>query len=212
MADGQQGDDPYAQPIEGTQGAATDAAPAGKKKKGRYAQNAFDVGVGANVTGAAPPPPGAPPYPSQPVQQPQANYGGYPQQPQQGYGQPQYGSPQPQYGQQPGYGDQNHGQQPQYGQQAGYGYQAPQAGYPPPTDKFASMNVNEQQQQQGRGGFFQLNRLQTSDLIQQPVDVREVDMAPPPIALPPNVGAAHFYRTIPLANALVVFRHSFSRC
>lgn len=199
MTDPQQ--DQYGQqPVDGASDGAQDIPAHGKKKRGRYAQGAFDVGQGANIsTGAAPPPPGGSPYSAQPAQQQQAGYGGYPQQqpqPQQGYQQPQYGQQQQQqqaqaqYGYQ-SYGDQQNAQHSQYGQQPGYGYQAPQAGYAPPTEKFGAMHMNDQQQppsqSQNRPGFFQLNRLQTSDLISQPFDVREVNMAPPPIVLPPNV-------------------------
>ncbi|KAL9090795.1 MAG: hypothetical protein Q9159_001736 [Coniocarpon cinnabarinum] len=202
MADEQYGhQDQYGQPADAQDNAAQ-AGAGGRKKKGRYAQGAFDVGTGSNVVaGGGTPQPGPLPYPQQPMQNQQVNYGGYPQQPQQQhpqhaqpqygqqqYGQPQYGQQQqPQYGSpQPSYGD----QQPQYGQQPGYGYQqpSPQPGYAPPTDKFNQMSMNNQQvpQHQQQPGYFQLNRLQTSDLIQQPFDVREIDQPPPPIVLPPN--------------------------
>ena len=196
MADPQE--DQYGQPpVDGVPNGAQDAPAQSKKKKGRYAQGAFDVGQGANVSGGvAPPPPVASQYPSQPMQQQQPGYGGYPQQqPQQGSQQPPYGQQQPPAYGQPEFGDQPPTyQQPQYGQQPAYG-QTPQAGYAPPTEKLGAMTMNEQiqpqQQPQGRAGFFQLNRLQASDLISQPLDVREVEMAPPPIVLPPNVSSRY---------------------
>ena len=205
MADGQP--DQYGQqPVDGAPNAATqDAAAHGKKKKGRYAQGAFDVGTGANVApGGAPPPPGGSPYPGQqPAQQQQMNYGGYPQQPQQAY--PQQGYNQPQYGQQPtAYPQPGYGDQQQYGQQQqqqGYGYQ-PSATPQPPTEQFGAMNMNDKSQQ-GRAGFFQLNRLQASDLMGQPLDVNEVDQPPPPIVLPPNSSVTPYVHSGASQNARV---------
>ena len=166
---------------------------AGKKKKRGYAAGAFDVGSGANAgvggqmpTGGQygmPPATGAPGYGGyqggEQAQQPIAQ--GYPQ----NYGAP--GQPVP--------------------QQAGYGgYSAPDQGYPVPgtqpgpvspgvggiTGGMGNMNISAQpHQQQQPGGQMPrtaaLNQLYPSDLLNQPFNVSELDLPPPPILLPPNV-------------------------
>lgn len=58
------------------------------------------------------------------------------------------------------------------------------------TQQFGQMGVGGQQQAsqpQGHAVAQSLNRLQTTDLISQPIHVSEIDHAPPPIILPPNV-------------------------
>lgn len=158
------------------------AAAGGKKKKRAYAAGAFDVGSGANAGVGGQPPAGGqfgmPPAPQ---------YGGYPQQPEQ-----------PQGFQQPGYGAPQAPQQPAYG-----GYQPPapgQAPVPAPgvggiTQGVANMQMGGQQppqppaqapaaRQQGP-----LNQLYPTDLLNQPFNVAELDLPPPPIILPPNVSS-----------------------
>ena len=166
-----------------------------KKKKRGYAAQAYDFGAGANSAlggqaqgGGQFQPPQAPAY------------GGYPQQPEP---QPAYGAPQ--YGAQvgvpapgalaPGYG----GAAP-YG---GVGYQAPDAGYPGPGAPAASgvAGITQGISQMGMGGAAQpaaqplqaaarpaiLNQLYPTDLLNQPFNVVELELPPPPITLPPNV-------------------------
>lgn len=193
-----QGYGQYPDPAQGQPGAqqplgdqSTQAPPqqeavaaGGKKKKRAYAAGAFDVGSGANagVGGqlSAGGQFGMPPAPQ---------YGGYPQQPeqpQQGYQQPQaYGAPGPQAHQQPAYG----------------GYQAPTPGQAPApapgvggiTQGMANMQVGGQQRQQSQGQAQAarqqgpLNQLYPTDLLNQPFNVSELDLPPPPIILPPNV-------------------------
>lgn len=177
-----------------------EAGPVRKPKGRKYAGQAFDLGVGANVTSGGPS--AASPYPGQ---QPTAGQqlGGYPQQSlqsssqQPAYVQPSYG--QPSYGQpshpEPGPTPQNFQQQAAYGQTAGY--QSPGPSYPDQggaggmTQQFGQMGIHgngqQQPQPQGHATAIPLNRLQTTDLISQPIDVSEIDAPPPPIVLPPNV-------------------------
>lgn len=161
----------------------------GKKKKRAYAAQAFEVATGGNaVVGGQPaaaqygiPQPAAPGfggYPAQDVQQP-------------AYGAPTtpYGAPQPAV---PGVG----------------GYQAPDAYYsqgaapaavgPAPggvagiTAGIQSMGFGGQPQQpqqlpaQARGPA---NQLYPTDLLNQPFNVAELELPPPPIILPPNVSS-----------------------
>lgn len=181
-----------ASPAPDTGSAAHLGADHGKKKKRQYAASAFDVGVGGNVQAGAGQVPGATaPYGIPPTTTPA--YGGYPQPDLQPavYGAP---VPQPPYGQPPAVG----------------GYQAPEPYYPsagaPPapggvaglTAGMQSMNlapggvpgIPQQQPQQlppqARAG--PLNQLYPTDLLNQPFNVSELDLPPPPIILPPNVG------------------------
>jgi protein transport protein SEC24 len=156
----------------------------GKKKKRAYAAGAFDVGVGGNaaVGGQLPgagqfgaPAPAYGGYP-QPEAQPAA-YGAQPQQP--------YGMPQP-------------APAPVGGYQAPEPYY-PSAGAPPApggvaglTSGMSAMNLGPGAQQQpqqlppqARAG--PLNQLYPTDLLNQPFNVSELDLPPPPIILPPNV-------------------------
>lgn len=189
MADGQynqqenSGEPQYDQQ-DASQQAAGQGSVAARKKRDRYAGQAYDFGTGANV--------------AQGNQPPAAAYGGQPappygQQQQPAYAQPSYG--------QPAYGDQasqTAATQPAYGQPA-YGGQP---GYPGPdqygaqggvgavTQQFGQMGIQQQPaapQAASTNAPLQLNRLQTTDLISQPFHVSELDLPPPPIILPPNV-------------------------
>lgn len=162
-------------------------------KKGRrhYAGQAYDFGAGANSAVGNQQQGGAS-YPAAPG----AGYGGYsPQMAQTGFEQPAYGvgqgGPAPMGA--PGYG------QPQT--ETG-GYQPPDPGYP--AHGVTSMiggvgGMTQQMGQMGMGGQTQppppghsqqrtqLNQLYPTDLLNQPFNVSELDLPPPPIILPPNV-------------------------
>ena len=172
-----------ASPVQG--GAPVQSA-AGRKKR-HYAGQAYDFGAGANSAlggqqqggGAYPPPPGA------------------------GYGQPgpQVGQPGPVYGS--GQVSPAIGVQPSYGQQppAVGGYQSPDPTYPthgappgPPgvggiTQGMGNMAMDGHGQQQAphAQGRPPMNQLYPTDLLNQPLNVAELDLPPPPIILPPNV-------------------------
>ena len=170
-----------------------DAAGAPKKKKRGYAAGAFDVGAGANAAVGGQAQGGAPQYGVPPGQPAAPGYGGYPQQdpqqPAQGY----------QYPQQGGY--QAPQQQPTYG---GYQAPAPASEYPVPgtgpapgvggiTQGMGGMNLGgqpvqpQQQAQSAAAPRPQLNQLYPTDLLNQPFNVAELDLPPPPILLPQNV-------------------------
>lgn len=95
-------------------------------------------------------------------------YGGYPAPPQSAYGDPTAMMPQP----------------------AGYVTPADMGGF---TQQFGQLNVGLQQPMapvapaavQGR---LPLNQLYPTDLVSQPFSVAELELPPPPIILPPNVG------------------------
>ncbi|RYO78448.1 hypothetical protein DL764_010120 [Monosporascus ibericus] len=159
----------------------------GKKKKRGYATEAFALGSGANAGASAAPPgqfgTGAMPPPGPAQQAP--GYGGYPgQEFQGGYASPAaaapYGAPQPGVG---GY----HAPDPYY--QPGVGQQ-PQ-GVAGITAAMGGLNVGgapaatpqAPQQQQAR---LALNQLYPTDLMNQPFNVSELDLPPPPCILPPN--------------------------
>lgn len=190
----QQPQQPYAdQPQDGYDAQALQPAAAdhGKKKKRGYATQAYEFGAGANSNAA-----GAPaqaPGGMYGMPQPQAPaYGGYPQQDAQPAA-AAYGSPQPQpYDM----------SQPAAAPAGGYGgYQAPD-GYPAPggvppaagvaglNQQMAGMNLGGQPQQAAPGQAARpmtLNQLYPTDLMNQPFNVSELDLPPPPIILPPNV-------------------------
>lgn len=185
---------------------AQPASSAAARKKRHYAGQAYDFGAGANSAlggqqqggGGYPPPPGP-------------GYGGYGQQPQQPQ-QPQQSGPayggsgpvSPASAAGPGYGQ----QAPGYGQQTpGYGQQAPAVGgYQHPDPSYPSHGVPPPPQP-GMGGITQgignlavqphpnlqtqgrpsMNQLYPTDLVNQPLNVAELDLPPPPIILPPNV-------------------------
>lgn len=168
-------------------------AAAGGRKKRHYAGQAYDFGQGANSTLSGHPAPGVPnpgPYPLPPG----ASNASYGQQPQQGgYQQAGYGNDQasPQI-----VGD---GQQ----QFAGVGgYLPPGPGYPfhePPAAQQPGVGgITQGMSNMGIGGQPQyhpqqveqrvrLNQLYPTDLLSQPFNVAELEIAPPPIILPPNV-------------------------
>lgn len=180
------------QPQAGQQEAETAGA---KKKKRGYAAQAYDFGGGANAALGGQPPAGGQ---LQTAQAP--GYGG-------GYGQPVeqqplMGAPAAQYGAPvtPGFAP-----AAPYGQQApqqyggGVGYQAPDAGYPAQgapnsggvagiTQGVKDMGVGGPQLAMAPGSRpAVLNQLYPTDLLNQPFNVAELDLPPPPIVLPPNV-------------------------
>ncbi|KAM3514104.1 hypothetical protein MY11210_002205 [Beauveria gryllotalpidicola] len=162
--------------------APVDAGAAGvapKKKKRGYAAGAFDVATGANAGGQMPG--AAPPAPQ---------YGGYPQADMQQHQQQQQAPGGYQYGQtygapQPGAPQQGYGGYPAPDQAAQIGGQDV-AGI---TQGVAGMNMGVQQppsMPMGQARQAALNQLYPSDLLSQPFNVAELDLAPPPINLPPN--------------------------
>ncbi len=204
--------DPYAQesPVQPGFGPATSPPPpaghpehdGGKKKKRGYAAQAYDFGAGANSAlggqnqgGAAFPPAQAPAY------------GGYPQQAeaQPAYGGPQYGAPVG--APEPGAPAAGYPAPAQYG--GGVGYQAPGPGYQAPaapgvagiTQGLGQMGIGGQPplpgaqagQAQAPGGArpAALNQLYPTDLLNQPFNVAELELPPPPIILPPNVSYSY---------------------
>lgn len=148
----------------------------GKKKKRAYAAQAFDVGSGANAAVGGQLPAGGQFGTPQPVA---AGYG-YPGQETQpavdagAYGVPQqYGSP-----------------------AAAPGFQPPDAYGAPPAPGVASitqgmagmqMGHGQPAPQQAQARIGPLNQLYPTDLLNQPFNVSELDLPPPPIILPPNV-------------------------
>lgn len=156
----------------------------GKKKKRGYAAQAYDFGAGGNTAVA-----GAPPANNfAPISQ-QA-YGGYPAPVEQ----PAYGGTQP-------YQDAPQPAPSGFGQSAlsGLGgYQAPPAAYPGPgagdgmggvTQGMGQMGLGQQPAQPNAPGAAKLplNQLYPTDLLNQPFNVSELELPPPPIILPPNV-------------------------
>ena len=151
-------------------------APGGRKKRA-YAGQAYEFGAGANsalggqqVGGGIHPGPGG-------------QYASYPQQPQQEqYQQPTYG-----HHQQPGYGMDPTMQVPSYGQSTytDSGYQSSPPDYhsdqkqPPSistvTQGMGSLDVRHQAPPR------KANQLYPMDLLNQPFNVGELDLPPPPI-------------------------------
>ncbi|KAK4185285.1 hypothetical protein QBC35DRAFT_389835 [Podospora australis] len=175
-----------ASPIPDAGSATQHGAEHGRKKKRQYAASAFEVGVGGNVQPGSGQLPGAgAPYGIPPVAAPA--YGGYPQPDLQPAA---YGAPPPQpYGQPPALG----------------GYQTPEpyypsAGAPPAPGGVAGLTAGMQSMNLAPGGIPQqqpqqlppqarvgpLNQLYPTDLLNQPFNVSELDLPPPPIILPPN--------------------------
>ncbi|OTB02384.1 hypothetical protein M426DRAFT_62304 [Hypoxylon sp. CI-4A] len=190
---------PYTdQPAAGYENQTTSPPPqatAHHKKKRGYATQAFEFGSGANA-GATGPTPGGIPTPGYgapgAAAQPSPGYGAaYPGQE---FQQPGYGSPVP-----TPYGAP---QQPGIPAQPGVGYQSPDpyqqpaaAGYPAPgvagiTQGMAGMNMGASPQpgvqQPGQQARPVLNQLYPTDLLNQPFNVSELDLPPPPCILPPN--------------------------
>ncbi|KAM3537163.1 hypothetical protein ARSEF1564_009912 [Beauveria bassiana] len=173
-----QGQPQHQQPDAPVDAGAAGAAP--KKKKRGYAAGAFDVATGANagsqMPGAAPPAPqygGYPQVDMQQQQQQQQAAGGY--QYGQTYGAPQPGAPQQGYG---GYPAPD--QAAQTGGQDVAGITQGVAGMNTGAQQPPSMPMAPQARQAA------LNQLYPSDLLSQPFNVAELDLAPPPINLPPN--------------------------
>lgn len=190
---GQQGQDQYQQEqyVDGPQDYDGHTSPAqgqpapaaGGRKKRTYAGQAYDFGAGANsALGGQQPGGGAYPVPG-------GGYAQYPQQTQQEqYQHPPYGVDPP--AQAPGYGQ----APPNVG-----GYQPPAPGYPPQpaqpmspvgglTQSMGNLGVSGQPAQQPAPtpARPQLNQLYPVDLLNQPLNVSELDLPPPPIVLPPN--------------------------
>jgi protein transport protein SEC24 len=187
--------DPYAQQPQqpGFANAASPPPPAGhvdaggKKKKRGYATQAYDFGAGANsALGNAPPAAGVAPA-----------FGGYPAAAE---APAAYGVPYAANAGVPATA------QPSYGQPLSPSgeYQRPDVGYPGPgapapgvggiTQNMGQMGLGAQQAapaQQGQGGAaarqMTLNQLYPTDLLNQPFNVAELELPPPPIILPPNV-------------------------
>jgi len=182
---------------ERTTSPTQDGAPASSTglKKGRrhYAGQAYDFGAGAN-SALGNQQQGGGGYPAAPG----AGYAGYsPQVQQPAFQQPAYGAGQggPAPVGTPGYG------QPPAG--AG-GYQPPEPSYPAHgatsmlggvssiTQQMGQMGIGGQTQQQPQTHSQhrpQLNQLYPTDLLNQPFNVSELDLPPPPIILPPNVSS-----------------------
>jgi protein transport protein SEC24 len=173
---------------------AVDSTDGGKKKKRGYAAQAYEFGAGGNsaLGGGAFTPPQAPVY------------GGYPVQTelQTGYGAP--GSHATQAGQQVPL-QASYGQTPNPG--VPVGYQPPEGGYPSPGIASPGVGtITQGMSQMGFGGAPQaavqpqqavarpvaLNQLYPSDLLNQPFNVAELELPPPPIILPPNVSVLLF--------------------
>lgn len=154
----------------------------GKKKKRAYAAQAFDVGSGANAAVGGQLPGGGQFGTPQPMA---AGYGypGQDAQPQPApYGAPQtYGSPAPAT---PGF-------------QPPDAYGAPAPGVAGITQGMAGMQMGpgpgqpapQQMPPQAQPRVGPLNQLYPTDLLNQPFNVSELDLPPPPIILPPNVGS-----------------------
>ncbi|PMB70280.1 Protein transport protein SEC24 [Beauveria bassiana] len=196
-----QGQPQHQQPDAPVDAGAAGAAP--KKKKRGYAAGAFDVATGANagsqMPGAAPPAPqygGYPQVDMQQQQQQQQAAGGY--QYGQTYGAPQPGAPQQGYG---GYPAPD--QAAQTGGQDVAGITQGVAGMNTGAQQPPSMPMAPQARQAA------LNQLYPSDLLSQPFNVAELDLAPPPINLPPNpYGSLHDDED----NVPVVQDQVISRC
>ncbi|KAI9658655.1 MAG: COPII subunit [Bathelium mastoideum] len=192
---------------QGTSAPPPSAQPTGGKKKRAYAGQAYELGAGANAGSqgqqggypgaqASPYGAGAGGYAQSQQQQQQQ------QQPQTGYQQPGYpdqgATPAPAFGQ--AYGQPQGYGQPQYG--AG-GYQPPDQGYPAHgatsivqsgvggvTQQFGQMGLGGgQQQAPAASASVRLNQLYPTDLQNQPFNVTELELPPPPIILPPNSSA-----------------------
>lgn len=191
MADSQEYDQQ-----DGSQQGADARAAASRKKRDRYAGQAYDFGTGANVAQGQQPPAA---YGGQPAQQ----YGEQQQQ-QPAYGQPAYGNTASQPANaQPAYGQPQYGAQPGYPAPAQYGDQGGVGGV---TQQFGQMGIAGQQPQAApqptaTNAPIQLNRLQTTDLISQPFHVSELDLPPPTIILPPNVCTPGSTVVVELANS-----------
>lgn len=199
---GQQAPQPgFAEPGNDQEPMAHADGDTGKKKKSRYAAQAYDFGAGGNAALGGQMQGGGTFQPAAPA--PAASYGGYDQQAQQqpAYGgAPQYGAPLASPAMAPP-GQAPYGQ-PQYG-----GYQPPDAGYAGTaaspniggiTQGMGQMNMGpatpQMQSAPGPARPMQLNQLYPTDLVNQPLNVAELDLPPPPIILPPNVSKSILQR------------------
>ena len=178
------------------QAANATSASAGGRKKRAYAGQAYEFGTGGNAALGGQQV-GGQGYPA-----PDPSYGSYGQhQPQPGYQQPGYSGGYAPSGT-PGYGQQ--------GQGVG-GYQAPEPGYPPQGSAPQSPGVTGITQGMGNMGMGvqshgqpmpmhgrpQLNQLYPNDLLNQPLNVADLDLPPPPIILPQNVSQWPVHRMLP---------------
>lgn len=203
---------PYADPTQGYGAASSTPPPAagataadhGRKKKRAYAAQAFEVGQGGNVApGGQLPAAGefGAPQPLTP------GYGGYPAPDSQAV---------PAYGGAPAYGV----QQPGVPAAGAAGYQAPEPYYPAAAQGaapgVAGITSGLSGMQLGAGAGAQpaqpaaaqarpvaLNQLYPTDLLNQPFNVSELDLPPPPIILPPNVSAVLYHRLDAIAISYV---------
>ena len=190
----QYSDDPHGPSPPPAEGQAH--AHAGGKKRRQYAGQAYDFGAGANTQ----PPAGAsysgvtagyegygPPeqqgFQQEGFQQQGYGYGaGAPQDQQQAYGQPQY----------PAQGGGVGGYQPPDGIYAGAGGQPPQSGVDQIAAGMNNMGFHGTPQPPPQQPPIQrphLNQLHPTDMMNQPFQVSELDLPPPPIVLPPNVSS-----------------------
>jgi len=180
-SDGQPEHEGHTSPVQDDQQAPV----AGGRKKRAYAGQAYDFGGGANsALGGQQQGGGMYPVPG-------GGYGAHPQQTQQeAYQHPPYGVDPPAQ------------QAPSYGQPPSGvgGYQGPAQSYPASAPQPMSP-IGGITQQMGNLGVRgepslhtaptpqrpQLNQLYPTDLLNQPLNVAELDLPPPPIILPPNV-------------------------
>ena len=174
----------HAQSVSPAQGAPPTTSAAARRKR-QYAGQAYEFGGGANAAVGGQQQGGGG------YQGPQAaGYDAYGQQPQQPAYQPTYG---------PGTGGVARPVSPAYGQPpAAAGYRPPDPGYPTGTAPLSpgmsgiTQGMNNMgiapQQGQGMQQRPQLNQLYPTDLLNAPFNVAELDLPPPPIILPPNVG------------------------
>ncbi|MCJ1254153.1 COPII subunit [Lignoscripta atroalba] len=177
---------------EGATSPLQDSAPAtsaAARRKRNYAGQAYDFGAGANSAPRGQHQPGGS-FSGPPA----VGYGGYsPQAQQPGIQQPGYGAG---YGAPSSMGTSNYGQPPP----AVGGYQPPEAMYPthgaPPMSGGVT-DITHGMNNLGMGGQAplanqpllqrpQLNQLYPVDLLNQPFNVSELDLPPPPIILPPD--------------------------
>ena len=172
------GYDETASPVQG----AAPAASAAARRKRQYAGQAYDFGAGANAPLGGQQQAGGPPG---------AGFGGHAQQLQQAT-YPSYG-----YGAEQGAAAPV--ASPTFGQPSASApvgaYSAPEAGYP--THGLAPGGVNAithgmsnmavGSSPQSMASRPTLNQLYPTDLLNQPFNVTELDLPPPPILLPANV-------------------------
>lgn len=188
----------------------------GRKKKRGYAAQAYDFGAGANSNVAAPIAPAA----ATGLQPGQTPSYGYAADSPSGYGAPSPYVASAPYGTQAGTPVAG---QPVYGQPAPAGvggYQPPQQGYTtaglPPQDGVGGITQAIGQMEFGSGGQrpipglvpgaapkIALNQLYPTDLLNQPFNVAELDLPPPPIILPPNVSNSYDFLEHELIPELV---------